>query len=101
METMIINGCFVLAGTLLGGLSTWLITRDAKRLNELEKAVSKMALQIKAYWHLEKLYTQEMSKLTGIHENTILINNRDKIKNLGFDRPKMTANDVDKLLDDL
>lgn len=47
METMIINGCFVLAGTLLGGLSTWLITRDAKRLNELEKAVSKMVCRLR------------------------------------------------------
>ena len=86
---------------MVGVLSHWLITRDSKKIDKLERNIVKLSQQVKSYWNLEKLYSKEVSRLTGVSDTTILKKYRDEVENLGFERPKMTSNDVDKIKDSI
>ncbi len=96
MNEAIINGFFTLAGTLSGGLITFLTLRNSKELKKLKNKVDLLSDQIISYWHLEKIYSEQISKYTSKPSRTILNENRDKIKAMGYSRPTMTENQAIK-----
>ena len=57
MNESIVNGFFALSGTLVGGLISYFIARDAKELKNLKSQVNILSKQIISFWNLEKLGT--------------------------------------------
>ena len=98
MDESIINGLFVIAGTMLGGLISYLTSRNAKEMKTLKTQVNNLTNQVVSYWNLEKLYSEEMSRSTSKPAITILKNFRDKVEDLNIDRPVMTEKEAKKIL---
>jgi hypothetical protein len=63
MNESIINGIFALTGTLIGGLISYFIARNAKEMKTLKTQVNLLSKQFITYWDLEKLYSEEIGKL--------------------------------------
>jgi len=98
MSEPIVTGLFTLLGTLLGGLISYFIARNAKELKILKSHVNILSNQIISYWNLEKLYSEEISKLTTKSQKTVLQEYREKIEAMDLERPTMTEREVRKIL---
>ena len=115
MESVIINGIFTLAGVFIGGIISYLTARDTKEVaafnrqiqelqeknDSLKNTIIKLCNQVSSYWNIEKAYSEELSKVKNYKAATILKKKRDDIENLGFERPTLTSNDVNKILEKL
>ncbi len=101
MVDSIINGLFALVGTVIGGAVTWLVSRDKRRSDKMYKTLMLFSEQIKSYWYLEKLYSNDMASLKSSSEKTIQMQYREKVEKMGYERPTMTANEVKKRIDDI
>ena len=98
MNESIVNGFFALSGTLVGGLISYFIARDAKELKNLKSQVNILSKQIISFWNLEKLYAEEMSKLIQKPAKTILQEYREKIELMDLERPTITEKEAKKIL---
>lgn len=98
MSESIINGVFALTGTFIGGLISYFIARNAKDFKTLKSQANIMANQIISYWNLERLYSEEMSKLINKPAKTILQEFREKIEEMNIDRPTMTEKEARKII---
>ena len=98
MNESIVNGFFALSGTLVGGLISYFMARDAKELKNLKSQVNILSKQIISYWNLEKLYSEEMNKLIQKPAKTILQEYREKIESMDLGRPTMTEKEAKKIL---
>jgi membrane protein YqaA with SNARE-associated domain len=98
MTEPIVTGLFTLAGTLLGGLISYLIARNAKEIRALKSQVNNLSNQIISYWNLEKLYSEELSKINSKAQKTVLQEYRERIEAMNLDRPTMTENEARKIL---
>jgi hypothetical protein len=90
MTEPIITGIFKLSGTLLGGLITFFIARNAKELINLKSQVNLLSKQIISYWNLEKLYSEDVSKLISKAQRSVLLEYREKVEAMELERPSMT-----------
>lgn len=97
MNDTIVNGLFALAGVLIGSASSFLATRDARRMAKFESLVARLAGQVASYWELEKFYSEEVARLTGKNSKTVLNEFREKIENEERERPTMTAKQADSI----
>ena len=98
MPESIITGLFTLAGTLLGGLISYLIARNTKEIKTLKYQVNILSNQVISYWNLEELYSKEISTLTSKAQKTVKQVYREKVEEIGFDRPTMTENKAKEIL---
>ncbi|MDR0926949.1 MAG: hypothetical protein LBO69_04200 [Ignavibacteria bacterium] len=98
MNDTIINGIFSLSGVLVGGLFMYLATKYDKDNMRLRNKMDKLSSQVASYWHLEKLYSDELSKHISKPPKTILQEYRDKIEEKGYERPTMTENGTKKYI---
>ena len=98
MNESILNGIFALSGTLLGGLISYSIARNAKEVKTLKSQVNILSKQVISYWNLEKLYSEELGKLLSKPVKIILQEYREKIEAMDLDRPKMTEKETKKIL---
>jgi hypothetical protein len=98
MNESIINGIFALSGTLLGSLISYLISKDTKETKTLKSEVNILSKQVISYWNLEKLYSDEISKLLSKPVRTILQEYREKIESIGLERPTMTEKEAKRIL---
>lgn len=98
MNESVVTGIFALSGTILGGLISYLITRNGKELKTLKSQVNILSNQIISYWNLEKLYSEELSKKTSKAQKTILQEYREKIEEMDLERPTMTEKEARKIL---
>jgi len=112
MTDVIVTGLFTLGGVALGGFFSFLISLDSKERSHLKLMnqklrydndllvadIQKMGNHIIAYWNLEKIYADEISKSVGKPIPTILKEHRQIIENSGYTRPTMTENDVNDIL---
>ena len=98
MSESVITGIFALSGALLGGLISFLIARNAKELNTLKSQVNILSKQVISYWNLEKLYSIDLSKHISKAPKTVLQEYREKIVAMNLDRPTMTENEAQKIL---
>jgi hypothetical protein len=98
MNESIINGIFALSGTLLGGLISYFIAKNAKETKTLKTQVSMLSKQVISYWNLEKIYSEEMGNLVSKPTKTILQEYREKIESMDLERPPMTQKEANKIL---
>ena len=98
MKESIVNGIFALSGTLLGGVISYIIARNAKELNILKSQVNILSKQVISYWNLEKLYSEEIGKLLSKPTKTILQEYRERIESMDLERPTMTEKEAKKIL---
>lgn len=78
MNDSIINGLFALSGTMIGGLISYLISKDSKETKTLKLEVNILSKQVISFWNLEKLYSEELGKLLSKPAKTILQEYREK-----------------------
>lgn len=105
MKETIFTGCITLIGVIIGTLTTWLTSRDARKMERLKDQVQSLKKQIlligeqtKSYWNLERIYAQDLASERHKNEETILKEYRTKIEEDGYKRPTMTENDINKIL---
>jgi membrane protein YqaA with SNARE-associated domain len=98
MSEPIVKGLFTLAGTLLGGLISYIIARNAKEIKTLKSQVNILSNRAISYWNLEELYSKEISNLISKAQKTVKQEYREKIEAMGLDRPRMTEKEVKKIL---
>ncbi len=98
MSEPIITGVFTLLGTVLGGVISYFITRNAREIKLLKIQASQLSRQVISYWNLEKLYSDEIGKLLGKSSKTILLEYREKIESMDLERPTMTEHEAKKIL---
>lgn len=105
MADNVISAVLALVGVLFGSLTTWLCSRDSRKMERLkeENTLLKRYLcimgdQIKSYWRLEKKYAQDLAAEKDGNKRTFLIEYRKQIVNEGGEKPYMTADEVDKIL---
>ena len=98
MNESILKGIFALSGTLLGGLISYLIARNAKETKTLKSQVNILSKQVISYWNLEKLYSEELGKLNAKSAKTVIQEYREKIESMDFERPTMTEKEAKKIL---
>lgn len=99
MTDTIITGIFTVGGIIIGSSITYLGSRERRKIKEAKSDIEKMSNQIKSYWHLEKLYSEELSKLKNLNQKKILEDFRTQIQNKGLVRPTFTENETEKILD--
>lgn len=98
MNEAIITGIFTLLGAISGGLITYLTTRNVKEIKTLKSQVNHLSKQVISYWNVEKLYSDEISKLLTKPAKTVLQEYREKIQSMGLERPYMTEVEAKKIL---
>lgn len=98
MSETVITGLFTLAGTFIGGLISFLIARNTKEINTLKSDVIILSKQVISYWNIERLYSEELSKLVSKPARTILHEYREKIESMEFERPTMTEKESKRIL---
>ena len=98
MNESIINGIFALSGTLLGGLISYFIARNAKETKTLKTQVIMLSKQVISYWNLERLYSEEIGKLVSKPAKIILQEYREKIESMDLERPTMTEKEAKRIL---
>lgn len=98
MTEPIITGLFTLAGTLLGGLISYFIARNAKEIKTLKTQINLLSKQVISYWNLEKLYSEEVGNLLSKPAKTILQEYREKIESMDLERPTMTEKEAKRIL---
>lgn len=92
MNEAIISGMFTVLGAVVGAVGAIVAGKISRRKVNLENKVQQFANQIEAYWNLEKLYSEELGKLTNTASKTVKEDFRARVENMGFERPMMTAN---------
>jgi hypothetical protein len=97
MSDVVISGLFALVGVAIGSFATYLATRDARRMQNLERLVCKLADQVASYWALEKLYSEELARATHQNQKTVLQDFRDTVQSDKLVRPVMTANEAEDI----
>lgn len=98
MNDSIINGVFALSGTLIGGIISYFIAKDAKDVSALKSQVNILTKQVVSYWNLERLYSEEVSELSKRPAKTILQEFREKIEAMDLVRPTMTEREAKIIL---
>jgi len=98
MNESILNGIFALSGTLLGGVISFLMSRNANEIKTLKSQLNRLSKQIVSYWNLEKLYSDEISKVTSKPAKTVLQEFRERIEEMNLERPTMTEREAKKIL---
>lgn len=93
-----ITGLFTILGTLLGGIISYMISRDSKETKTLKTQVNILSKQVISYWNLEKLYAEELGKYSSKPARTILQEYREKIESMDLERPTMTEKEANKIL---
>ena len=92
MDSQIVSGLFALAGALLGGLISYATTRIDRRWSRAERQIAQLCDQIAAYYQLEQLYKEELSRLDGRSPKSIMEDMRSKVAQSGeFERPSLTS----------
>ena len=107
MGPAITTGFFTLGGVLITSIVNYISNRrqqDRERLqNELSRLRTKFVAacqQIEAYYELERLYAEELSKSQDKKKGTVVIEFRNRIEENGFERPQWTASDAKKAIKD-
>lgn len=98
IDNTIISGFFALAGTLIGGLISYAITRIDRRWSRAERQIAMLCDQVAAFYQLEQLYKEELSRLDGRNPKTILEEMRSKVEQSGeYERPILTSRAAAKI----
>ena len=98
MSEPIITGIFTLSGALLGGIISYLGSRNERKIELLKSRVNLLSKQVISYWNLEKLYSDEIGQLLSRPSKTVLQEYRDKIESMDLERPTMTEKEAKRLL---
>ena len=115
MESVIINGIFTLTGVVIGGIMSYITSRDEKEQNALNrqikelqdknnllhKEIIKLCNQVAAYWRIEKAYSEEVAQHTKQKAKSVLEKRRDNIEQNGYERPTMTEKGTRDILEKL
>ena len=51
-----ITGLFTILGTLLGGIISYMISRDVKETKKLKTQINMLSKQVISYWNLENMF---------------------------------------------
>lgn len=102
MSEQIFIGLFTLVGTLVGGIIGGFFSIRAAKIGykkeEMEKDIKDLANQVKSYWLLEKEYLSQLKEHSELPEKTLMENTRQRVKDKGYEYPKMTASKADSIL---
>jgi hypothetical protein len=98
MSEPIITGVFTLLGALLGGIISYLGSRNERKIELLKSRVNLLSKQVISYWNLEKLYSDEIGQLLSRPSRTVLQEYRDKIESMDLERPTMTEKEAKRIL---
>ena len=99
---------YALAGAFVGGLFTYLSAQRGNYVATLEKELRRIkrrhvtaCQQIKAFYHLETLYTSEISRHSEQAAQTVKIKYRNEVEIAGYPRPNWTEKDADNAIAEL
>lgn len=98
MSEPIITGVFTLLGAILGGIISYLGSRNERKIELLKSRVNLLSKQVISYWNLEKLYSDEIGQLLSRPSRTVLQEYRDKIESMDLERPTMTEKEAKRIL---
>lgn len=101
MQSEIATGLFTIAGTIVGGVFTYLAARVGQRWDKARSDIKRLCEQVAAYHKLEELYKQRVAQLdpSGVRSKTVQQDMRDQVQDLeGYERPTMTANSAREIL---
>ena len=98
MSEPLVTGIFTLLGALLGGIISYLGSRNERKIESLKSKVNLLSKQVISYWHLEKLYSDEIGELLSRPSRTVLQEYRDKIESMDLERPTMTEKEAKRIL---
>lgn len=98
MSEPIITGVFTLLGALLGGIISYLGSRNERKIELLKSRVNLLSKQVISYWNLEKLYSDEIGQLLSRPSKTVLQEYRDKIESMDLERPTMIEKEAKRIL---
>lgn len=115
VNDVVISGLFTLLGVVVGGIVSYFISKDEKEINALHrrigelqennsllrKDVIKLCGQVASYWNLEKIYSEEVARLTNKKPSNVLKKQRDIIEANGYERPSMTEKGTRDILEKL
>lgn len=101
MDSTIITGIFTLSGMVVGAVATIIAAKIQRSAKRNDKALSRLASQVKAYWALEEEYALELKDYLGESKSSLKKKLRERVREKGYAEPNMTAKDVDKLLENL
>jgi cell division protein FtsB len=115
MEPAVINGIFTLTGVIIGGVLSFVTSKDEKEKNALNrqikelqdkntilhKEITKLCAQVSAYWNIEKAYSEELAQVTNQNSKSVLKKRRDIIERNGYVRPTMTEKETRDILEKL
>ena len=98
MSEPIITGVFTILGAILGGIISYLGSRNERKIELLKSRVNLLSKQVISYWNLEKLYSDEIGRLLSRPSRTVLQEYRDKIESMDLERPTMTEKEAKRIL---
>lgn len=104
METALINGLFLILGTVITSCVTLLNNHISKKKKNIAKQVSYLCRQAISYYEIEELYVQEISRLRNMFNEkyaapkTIKDSFREKIRDAGLESIDITANRAQSIL---
>ena len=115
MEPVITNGIFTLIGVVIGGIMSYITSKDEKEKNALNrqikdlqdkntalhKEIRRLCDQVSAYWKIEKAYSEEIARLTDQKAKRVLEKMRDSIEENCSIRPTMTEKGTRDILEKL
>ena len=91
LASIAITAAATVSAAAVGGLFTYLASREKNSVDALRSEHRKAADQVISYCELEQLYMNEVSRLTGKAASTVQKDFRDKVESDGFTRPSWTA----------
>ncbi|MEZ5538996.1 MAG: hypothetical protein R3E63_03345 [Pseudomonadales bacterium] len=100
MSDTILTGIFALAGTMIGGLLTYMAARVDHRWKRAKKHIGQLCDQVTSYYQLEQIYKEELAQLDPQKRSpkTIMEDMRSRVSQSGeYERPMMTSLAANKI----
>lgn len=100
MDNSVIIGVFTLFGALIGGASAIISARFNRKWEQARHEIPRLCREVAAYHKLEEFYKDEVASLRPGHPaaKTVQEEMRTRVERIGdFIRPKMTANEANKI----
>ncbi len=91
LASMAITAVATVSAAAVGGLFTYLASKEKNSVESLRSEHRKAADQVISYYELEQLYMNEVSRLTGTDPAIVQKDFLDKVETSGHTRPSWTA----------
>ncbi|NDC39709.1 MAG: hypothetical protein EBZ48_16990 [Proteobacteria bacterium] len=86
-----ITAAATVSAAAIGGLFTYLASREKNCVQSLKSEHKKAADQVISYFELEQLYVNEVSRLTGTDPAIVQKDFLDKVETSGHTRPSWSS----------